>query len=149
MEHPVKVDNWLRIQHPMTFMHLQSIFWPKLNHKNQLKKQTVSPGKWKTEKKRCKRKREKEEGKRNSSIAWIRFWLSRAKTGCEWHPHLSYYVSEPTNLNPNILNIMNKIQWERLKLINESQFNKLLKTQQLLFPKIWKSSSQEHLSSNY
>ena len=58
----------------------------------------------------------------------------RPKSSSEWHPHLSYYVSELTNLNPNILNIMNKIQCGRLKLINENQFNKLLKTQQLLFP---------------
>ena len=34
--------------------------------------------------------------------------LSRPKTGREWHPHLSYYVSEPTNLNPNISNIINR-----------------------------------------
>ena len=33
--------------------------------------------------------------------------LSRPKTGREWHPHLSYYVIEPTNLNPIISNIMN------------------------------------------
>ena len=53
--------------------------------------------------------------------------LSRPKSGRDWHPHLSYYVSEPTILIPNILNIMNKIQCGRLKLINENQFNKLLK----------------------
>ena len=27
--------------------------------------------------------------------------LSRPKTSREWHPHLTSYVSEPTNLNPN------------------------------------------------
>ena len=41
--------------------------------------------------------------------------LSRPKTCCEWHPHLSSYVSEPTNLNPNISNIINRKQYERLK----------------------------------
>ena len=41
--------------------------------------------------------------------------LSRPKTGREWHPHLSYYVSEPTNLNPNISNILNRKQCGRLK----------------------------------
>ena len=49
--------------------------------------------------------------------------LSRPKSGRDWHPHLSSYVSEPTNLNPDILNIMNKIQCGRLKLINENQLN--------------------------
>ena len=28
--------------------------------------------------------------------------LSRSKPGCDWHPHLPSYVSEPTNLNLNI-----------------------------------------------
>ena len=28
--------------------------------------------------------------------------VSRPKTSREWHPHLSYCVSEPTNLNPII-----------------------------------------------
>ena len=32
--------------------------------------------------------------------------LSRPKTGREWHPHLPSYVSEPTNLNPNVSNII-------------------------------------------
>ena len=41
--------------------------------------------------------------------------LSRPKMGREWHPHLSYYVSEPTNLNLTISSIMNKIQCGRLK----------------------------------
>ena len=33
--------------------------------------------------------------------------LSRPKTSREWHPHLPSYVSEPTNLNPNISTIIN------------------------------------------
>ena len=28
--------------------------------------------------------------------------VSRPKSGRDWHPHLSSYVSEPTNLNLNI-----------------------------------------------
>ena len=28
--------------------------------------------------------------------------LARPKPGCDWHPHLPSYVSEPTNLNLNI-----------------------------------------------
>ena len=35
--------------------------------------------------------------------------LSRPKTSREWHPHVPYYVSEPTNLNPNISTIINRI----------------------------------------
>ena len=42
-------------------------------------------------------------------------YVSRPKTRREWHPHLPSYVSEPTNLNPIISNIMNKIQCGRLK----------------------------------
>ena len=41
--------------------------------------------------------------------------LSRPKSSREWHPHLASYVSEPTNLNTIISNIMNKIQCGRLK----------------------------------
>ena len=35
--------------------------------------------------------------------------------GREWHPHLPSYVSEPTNLNLNISNIINRKQCGRLK----------------------------------
>ena len=35
--------------------------------------------------------------------------LSRPKMSREWHPHLPSYVSEPTNLNPNISTIINRI----------------------------------------
>ena len=35
--------------------------------------------------------------------------VTRPKMSHEWHPHLSYYVSEPTNLNPNISTISNII----------------------------------------
>ena len=35
--------------------------------------------------------------------------LSRQKASREWHPHLTYCVSEATNLNPNISTIINII----------------------------------------
>ena len=35
--------------------------------------------------------------------------LSQPKSSREWHPHLPSYVSEPTNLNPNISTIINRI----------------------------------------
>ena len=41
--------------------------------------------------------------------------LSRPKTSREWQPHLPSYVSEPTNLNLNISNIINRKQCGRLK----------------------------------
>ena len=41
--------------------------------------------------------------------------LSRPKMCREWHPQLSSYLSEPTNLNPNVLTIINRIQCGRLK----------------------------------
>ena len=47
--------------------------------------------------------------------------LSRPKTCREWHPHLSHYVSEPTNLNPNISNIINRKQCGRLKTYHYPQ----------------------------
>ena len=40
---------------------------------------------------------------------FIEALVSRPKTSREWHPHLPSYVSEPTNLNPNISNIINRI----------------------------------------
>ena len=67
--------------------------------------------------------------------------LSRPKSSREWHPHLSSYVSEPTNLNPNISNIINrKNSAEDIKLINKIN-NQLLKVKLIIIPKIWKSSS--------
>ena len=35
--------------------------------------------------------------------------LSRPKMSREWHPRLPSYVSKPTNLNPNISTIINRI----------------------------------------
>ena len=34
--------------------------------------------------------------------------MSRPKTSRKWHPHIPSYVSEPTNLNPNISTIINR-----------------------------------------
>ena len=47
--------------------------------------------------------------------------LSRPKMSREWHPHLSSYVSEPTNLNPNIY-----------QYFNHNEQNIMRKTQNLL-----------------
>ena len=67
--------------------------------------------------------------------------LSRPKTCREWQLQLSFYVSEPTNLNPNISNIINRKHAEDLKPINRIN-NQLLKTQNLsLSPK---SGSHHH-----
>ena len=50
----------------------------------------------------------------------VRLHVSRPKTIRECHPHLPFYVSEPTNLNPNFSTIINrKKNAEDLKLINE------------------------------
>ena len=66
--------------------------------------------------------------------------LSRPKMSREWQPHLSYYVSEPTNLNPTISSILNKIQCGRLKTHKQNQLI-TSKIYQLLSPK---SGSHHH-----
>ena len=60
--------------------------------------------------------------------------LSRPETSREWHPHLSYYVSEPTNLNPNISNIINRKQCGRLKKLINKINNQLLKLKTYHYP---------------
>ena len=64
--------------------------------------------------------------------------MSRPKSGRDWHPHLPSYVSEPTDLNLKHFNI---ISTER----NAEDLNSLIKSITIIIPKIWKSSSQEHL----
>ena len=45
--------------------------------------------------------------------------LSRPKSNRGWHPHLSYYVSEPINLKPHVSTIITEYNAKDLKLINE------------------------------
>ena len=74
--------------------------------------------------------------------------MSRPKTSREWHPHLSSYVSEPTNLNPKIYqyfnhnekNIMRKTQ-KHINITNKQAS----KVYQLLSPK----SGSHHTKNIY